>query len=287
MDYYDTLGISRGASATEIKKAYKKQSMQHHPDRTGGDDSKFKEINEAYQVLKDPQKKQMYDQFGTADPQQQGFNYTGNMADINEVFSQMFGQGGGPFGDMFGQQTRRQQRNKTLNINYELTLEEAYKGKSIVFEVPLPSGRKQTIDTRMPPGIENGQSIKLRGLGDDSIKGVPPGDLTVTAKIKRDPRFNRDGCDLYKTISVTVYELILGCKVEIDHFDKGFVLNIPAGTQPETTFSMKGLGMPIVNAPGIGTLYIKVKGTVPKNINEHHKDLIERARVLTKTRKEV
>ena len=117
MDYYDTLGISRGASATEIKK------------------------------------KQMYDQFGTADPQQQGFNYTGNMADINEVFSQMFGQGGGPFGDMFGQQTRRQSRNKTLNINYELTLEEAYKGKSIVFEVPLPSGRKQTIDTRMPPGI--------------------------------------------------------------------------------------------------------------------------------------
>ena len=128
MDYYDTLGISRGASADEIKKAYKKQSMQHHPDRTGGDDAKFKEINEAYQVLKDPQKKQMYDQFGTADPQQQGFNYTGNMADINEVFSQMFGQGGSPFGDMFGQQTRRQSRNKTLNINYELTLEEAYKG---------------------------------------------------------------------------------------------------------------------------------------------------------------
>ena len=122
MDYYDTLGISRGASATEIKKAYKKQSMQHHPDRTGGDDSKFKEINEAYQILKDPQKKAMYDQYGTADPQQQGFNYTGNMADINEVFSQMFGQDGGSFGDMFGQQTRRQQRHKTLNINYEIKI---------------------------------------------------------------------------------------------------------------------------------------------------------------------
>ena len=288
MDYYNTLGISRGASAVDIKKAYKKQSMQHHPDRTGGDDTQFKEVNEAYQVLSNPEKRAMYDQYGTADPQQQGQGF-GNMADINDVFSQMFGQGADPFnGDMFGRrQARRPQRNKTLNINYEITLEEAYKGKSIVFEVPLPSGRKQTIDTKLPAGIEHGQSIKLRGLGDDSINGVPPGDLTVTAKIRKDSKFERNGCDLYKTISLSVYELILGCKVEIDHFDKGFVLNVPAGTQPETTFSMRELGMPIVNAPGIGTLYIKVKGTVPKKINDSHKDLIERARILTLTKKDV
>jgi|TARA_R110000764_G_scaffold213835_1_gene300206 curved DNA-binding protein len=286
MNYYDTLGISRGASATDIKKAYKKQSMQHHPDRTGGDDTKFKDINEAYQVLKDPQKKSMYDQYGTADPQQAGQH---NMGDINEVFSQMFGGDmSGQFGDMFGQRRQqRQQRNKTLNINYNLTLEDAYKGKSVVFEIPLPSGRKQTIDTRMPAGIDNGQSIKLRGLGDDSIPNVPPGDLTITARIAKDPRFVRTGCDLHKTIVLTVYELILGCKVEIEHFNQGFLLNVPEGTQPGTVFSMKELGMPILNAPGLGTLYIKVKGTVPKNINDAHKDLIERARLLTKTRKEV
>ena len=92
---------------------------------------------------------------------------------------------------------------------------------------------------------------------------------------------------MYKTIEVSVYDLILGCKVEIEHFEKSFVLNIPQGTQPETTFSMRGHGMPIVNATGVGTLYIKVKGTVPKNINEQHMQIIEQAKTLTNTGKDV
>jgi len=124
-------------------------------------------------------------------------------------------------------------------------------------------------------------------MGDNSIKGVPAGDLMITVKVKKDPKFRREGCDLYKTIHVSVYELILGCKVQIDHFDKDFVLNVPAGTQPGTTFSMRELGMPIVNAPGVGTLYIQVKGTVPKNINNEHKALIEQVNALTNTRKDV
>ena len=289
MDYYDTLGVSRNASDSEIRKAYKTKSMKHHPDR-GSNEEEFKKINEAYSTLKDPKKKQMYDQFGTNDPQQAGFNQQefNGFGDINDVFAQMFGQGGSPFETHFGQRRQqRQPKNKTLNINYEITLEEAFNGKDILFEIPLPSGRKQVVDTKIPAGIEHGQSIKLSGLGDDRIKGIPAGDLTITIRVKKDNRFKRDGCDLYKTVEVSVYELILGSKVEIDHFDKGFVLNIPAGTQPGTTFSMRGLGMPIVNAPGVGTLYIQVKGIVPKNLNEHHKDLIEQARVLTNTRKDV
>ena len=284
MDYYDILGVSRSATDQELRKAYKAKSMKHHPDR-GGSEEEFKKVNEAYSTLKDPQKKAMYDQYGTADPQQtgfqqQGFHFDGGFEDIFESF---FGQRMDPF----GRTRQRQPKNKTLNINYTLTLEEAYRGKNLYLEVPLPSGKKQALDFNIPAGIESGQTVRLSRLGDDSIKNIPPGDIMVTIRVNHDKRFKREGCDLYKTIQISVYDLILGCKVEIDHFDKGFVLNIPAGTQPETTFSMKDLGMPIVNAPGVGTLYIKVKGTVPKNINEYHKDLIERARVLTNTRKDV
>ena len=284
MDYYDILGVSRSATDKELRKAYKAKSMKHHPDR-GGSEEEFKKVNEAYSTLKDPQKKAMYDQYGTADPQQagfqqQGFHFDGGFEDIFESF---FGQRMDPF----GRTRHRQPRNKSLNLNYTISLDEAYVGKQLYLEVPLPSGRKQTIDAFIPAGIESGQTLRLNGLGDDSIRGIPPGDIMLTVQVSKDPRFRRESCDLYKTIELSVYELILGAKVEIEHFQKSFVLNIPEGTQPETTFSMKGHGMPIVNAPGVGTLYIKVKGTVPKNINDDHKDLIEQAKVLTNTRKDV
>mgnify|MGYP000332931284 CR=1 FL=1 len=285
MDYYDTLGVSRNASESEIRKAYKAKSMKHHPDR-GGNEEEFKKINEAYSTLKDPKKKQMYDQFGTSDAQQagpQGFHFDGSMGGFEDVFESFFGQRVDPF----GRRQQRQPKNKSLNINYTITLEDAYKGKDIMLDIPLPSGRKTTIDTKIPPGIESGQSIRLHGMGDDSIKNIPPGDLMVTVTVQRDLRFKRDGCDLYKEISVSIYDLVLGRKIEVETLDKNFMLTIPAGTQPGTTFSMRGHGMPIVNAPGVGTLYITVKGTVPKNINDDHKRLIEQVRVLTNTRKDV
>src|SRR6056300_165785 len=145
MDYYDILGVSRTATENEIRKAYKAKSMKHHPDR-GGNEEEFKKINEAYSTLKDPKKKQMYDQFGTNDPQQAGFNQQefNGFGDINDVLAQMFGQGRSTFETHFGQRRQqRQPKNKTLNINYEITLEEAFNGKDILFEIPLPSGRKQ------------------------------------------------------------------------------------------------------------------------------------------------
>ena len=285
MDYYDILGVSRTASEKDIKTAFRKLAAQHHPDK-GGDHKKFVEIKEAYETLTNQEKRAMYDQYGTSDPQQagpQGFHFDGNMRGFEDVFESFFGQRGDPF----GRRQQRQPKNKSLNINYTITLEDAYKGKDIMLDIPLPSGKKTTIDTKIPPGIESGQSIRLHGMGDDSIKNMPPGDLMITVTVQRDPKFKRDGCDLYKEISVSVYDLVLGRKIEIETLDKNFMLTIPAGTQPGTTFSMRGHGMPIVNAPGIGTLYITVKGTVPKNINEHHKDLIEQARVMTNTRKDV
>ena len=293
MNYYDVLGISRGASEQEIRKAYKKKSMQHHPDR-GGDEEEFKKVNEAYSTLKDPQKRSYYDNYGQNNAGGSGFDFRNGEnfgtpfgRGFDDIMEEMFGGHGG-FSDIFGRRAQRtQQRNKSLNLNYTISLQEAYNGKDLFLEVPLPSGNKRTIDTTIPAGIESGQTIRLTGLGDDSITNIPPGDILLTVKISNDTRFKRDGCDLYQEVTVSVYDLILGNKIEIQTLSKNFILNIPAGTQPGTTFSMKGHGMPIVNAPGVGTMYVTIKGIVPKNINEHHKDLIERARILTNTRKDV
>ena len=294
MDYYDVLGISRGASEQEIRKAYKTKSMKHHPDR-GGDEDEFKKVNEAYSTLKDPQKRAQYDNYGAGNfggngfdfRQAEGFGRTYSYG-IDDVFEDMFG-GHGAFSDVFGRRAQRtQQRNKSLNLNYKITLKEAYEGKDLYLQVPLPSGNKQTIETRIPQGIENGQTIRLSGLGDDSKKHLPPGDILLTISIDKDPMFDRDGCDLYQTVSIPVYDLILGSKVQVKHISgKSFEMNIPAGTQPGTVFSMREQGMPILNAPGIGTMFVTIKGVVPKNLNEYHKDLIERARVLTNTKKDV
>ena len=286
MDYYDRLGVSRTASPKEIKTAFRKLAAKHHPDK-GGDSKTFQEINEAYQVLHDQEKRAMYDQYGTVDPQQTGFSQQG-FGDFQDIFSQMFGQDASPFGDVFGQRRqKRQPRNKNLNINYEITLEEAYFGKQIFLEIPLPSGTKKTINTKIPRGIDNGQQIRLQGMGDDSLKHIQPGDMTVTIRVQKDNNFKREGCDLYKDLTISVYDLILGTKIKIKHFDKDFMLTIPAGTQPGTVMRVAEHGMPILNAPGIGTLFVTILGTVPKGINEHHKDLIERARILTNTRKDV
>jgi len=294
MDYYDVLGISRSATESEIRKAYKAKSMKHHPDR-GGDEEEFKKVNEAYSTLKDPQKRAQYDNYGAGNFGGDGFDFRqaegfGSQYGygFDDVMSEMFGQHSA-FSDIFGRRSQRtQQRNKSLNLNYKISLSEAYSGKELYLQVPLPSGRKQTIETTIPAGIENGQTIRLSGLGDDSIRQLPPGDILLTIHVDKDSTFDRDGCDLYQTINVSVYDLILGSKVQVKHISgKSFEMNIPAGTQPGTTFSMREQGMPILNAPGIGNMFVTIKGVVPKNINGNHKDLIEQARILTNTRKDV
>ena len=294
MDYYDVLGISRSATESEIRKAYKTKSMKHHPDR-GGDEEEFKKVNEAYSTLKDPQKRAQYDNYGAGNFGGDGFDFRqaegfGSQYGygFDDVMSEMFGQHSA-FSDIFGRRAQRtQQRNKSLNLNYKITLQEAYTGKELFLQVPLPSGKKQTIETTIPAGIENGQTIRLTGLGDDSIKQVPPGDILLTIHVENNPIFKRDGCDLYQTLSVSVYDLILGSKVKVDHITgKSFDLNIPAGTQPGTTFSMREQGMPILNAPGLGTMFVTIKGIVPKKLNEQQKQLIEQVRSLTNTRKDV
>ena len=168
MDYYSILGVNRDASDTELKSAYKKASMQHHPDR-GGDEEQFKKVNEAYATLKDPSKRQMYDQYGTADPQQagpQGFNF--NFDSSNFAGGNPFA--GTPFDDMFAGhpfgRTRQQPRNQDMRIVTNIDLRDVVTGKSLVAQVQLGSGRVETINIDIRPGAKDGDTIKYEGLGD-------------------------------------------------------------------------------------------------------------------------
>jgi len=275
MDYYSTLGVGRNASQAEIKKAYKKQSMQHHPDRTGGDDTKFKEINEAYQTLNDPQKKQMYDQFGTTDPNQagpQGFHFRSGdfsgMGGFDDIFE-----------NFFGMRQQRRPVNRNIDIALDISLEDALNGKQIAVEVQLGNGTTKVLDLNIPPGADAGQKIRFGGMGDSSVAGIPPGDLFVHIRIRNHPRFTRNRDNIMCELKVDVLDLILGTTKGITTLGgKTLQLIIPPGTQIDTVLSCKGEGIPNVRTKMRGDLHIKIKGTVPKNLTEEQKTKIKNAR---------
>ena len=283
MNYYDLLGVSKNASDKQIKTAFRKLAAKHHPDK-GGDHKKFTDLNEAYQVLSDPEKKSMYDQFGTVDPQQAGFSqgfgpggFTGN-GNFQDIFDQMFGENDHPFGDVFGQRQRRPM-NQNVRTGLMISLVQAFKGDTVTVGIPMPGGDVRTVEVKVPKGVDHGQTIRLRGLGGNNVRGAPPGDLHVTIQIKDYMGYRREGFDLQKDLTVSVFDLILGTKVEVKHLDDHtYRLNIQAGTQPGTVLSMNGLGMPILNGNGFGNLYVQIKGEIPKNLTAEQKEMITKIR---------
>jgi DnaJ-class molecular chaperone len=274
MDYYSTLGLKRGASDADIKKAYRSVAMKHHPDR-GGDEKKFKEISQAYDFLSDPEKRRMID--AGMDPNQQGgfrqqgspfeFHFgTGNMDDL-------FGN----FGFGFGQRPMR--RNKTLSINVEITLEDVLAGKDINAEIGIPGGRQKVINIQSPPGIEHGQQIRYEGMGDNSIPDVRAGDLIVNVLIRNHATFKREGTSLIVEKQVNVWDALLGTSIIIETLDqKTLNINIPAGTQPDTVMSCRGEGLPHMRTRQRGNLLIKIKVVVPKELTISQKQMIEQIR---------
>jgi DnaJ-class molecular chaperone len=274
MDYYSTLGLKRGASDADIKKAYRSMAMKHHPDR-GGDEKKFKEISQAYDFLSDPEKRRMID--AGMDPNQQGgfrqqgspfeFHFgTGNMDDL-------FGN----FGFGFGQRPMR--RNKTLSINVEITLEDVLAGKDINAEIGIPGGRQKVINIQIPPGIEHGQQIRYEGMGDNSIPDVRAGDLIVNVLIRNHATFKREGTSIIIEKQVNVWDALLGTSIIIETLDqKTLNINIPAGTQPDTVMSCRGEGLPHMRTRQRGNLLIKIKVVVPKELTISQKLMIEQIR---------
>jgi curved DNA-binding protein len=262
-NYYETLGVSKNASEKDLKTAFRKLAAKHHPD-AGGDAEKFKEINEAYNTLKDPQKRQMYDQYGTADPQQMGsnpfgdgnFSFTGSPEDLQDIFGTFFGQG-------FGQPRRRQ--NRSISINYTIEFKDVFNGVGNTISYKLPSGKQEVIDVRIPAGVKNGDSVRVQGYGDDSIKGMPRGDLIIKVRVRGLANWRREGDDVYTMKELNIFDLLLGTKIPLDTPDnKHITINIPAGTNPGTTLSVTGYGTPNVNTSRRGNLYVTVKGITPK-----------------------
>ncbi len=268
MDYYDVLGVNKNASEEQLKKAYKKASMQHHPDRNGGSEEKFKQINEAYSTLKDPQKRQQYD---NPQPQftSQHFNNGGFAGgfDINDLMGQ------------FGFGARQQMRNQDITIGCNISIAEAYTGKTVIATYRLNNGREQTVEIKVPKGINNGDRIRYGAMGQHDIQQIPPGDLYVVIAIQGNRQFQLDGINLLTTQDIDVFDCILGTSIPISLPDGTSVkLNIPKGTQPNTIFSINGKGLPDRKNGRTGNILVKIITKIPTNLNTADIQRIERIR---------
>jgi curved DNA-binding protein len=270
-DYYSTLGVNKSASADEIKKAYRKLAMQHHPDR-GGDQNKFKEIQNAYDTLSDPEKKSQYD-----NPNPFGNMGGGWQSDVPPGFEDFFSNfqfGGNPFGFQFRQQT---QKNRNLNLQTTITLEDALSGKEIIASITLPNGKEQTIEVKIPKGIQNGTTLRLAGMGDNSFPNLPRGDLHLTVNIAPHNVFQRQGDDLLMNIEIDAIKAVLGTTHTIYSLNgKKLDLKIGAGTQHGKVFSAAGYGMPNMHDPRfIGNLLITVNIKIPTNLSKKQIEILK------------
>ena len=294
-DYYQILGVARSASADEIRSAYRKLALKYHPDRNPGNkqaEEKFKEMNEAYQVLSDPQKRTRYDQLGSAysnyrqtGGRPEGFDWgqwSANGSSGQQVnFDDLFGGGGGGFSDFFSAifgnmggmpgSDVRTRRAPQYEQPMSITLQEAFDGTTRLLET---GGRR--IQVKIPAGAKTGTKVRV-------AHGAPDGsDLYLKVAMQADPRFERDGSDLYAPVDVDAFTAILGGEVEVPIVNGRVKLTIPPGTQPEQKFRIAGRGMPQLKSPELkGDLIVQVKVRIPKNINPEQKKLLQKARELT------
>jgi len=270
-DYYHALGVSQNASDDQIKKAFRRLAAQHHPDK-GGDQKKFQEINEAYDTLKNKNKRQEYDtmrKFGSRNMGNgEGFSF--NAADFfsEDVFEDFFsGFSFGPGGR--GQTrtyTRRPRGNKSVNVRISVSIKEVMSESEKTLSLKLPSGRDEIVSVKIPAGCQNGAVFKYRGLGDDSIKQVPRGDLLINVAVLDSDGFTRKGNDLYTNHTISCFDAIRGCDFKLQTLDNRVLkVKVPAGSQPGSVINVKGQGMPIHNTLNIrGNIYVTIAVLIPQ-----------------------
>ena len=351
-DYYEVLGVSRGASEDEIKRAYKKMARKYHPDLNPGDktaEEKFKEVNEAYEVLSDADKKARYDQYGHAgvDPNfgaggfGGGFDGSFDFGDLGDIFGSFFGGG---FGGGRRTNPNAPQRGESIRMSIAISFEEAAFGceKAVTVEryetcdtchgngcapgtspevcpdchgtgtvqvrrqtpmgvfatsSPCPkcggkgriihqpckdcrgSGmvrKKKTIQASIPAGIDNGQTISIRGQGNAGKNGGPAGDLLITITVRPHELFRREGTSVLCEAPITFTQAVLGAELEIPTIDGKVKYTLPEGTQSGTTFRLKGKGIPSINGRGRGDQYVTVYIETPKNLNKEQKEALKK-----------
>ena len=349
-DYYEVLGVAKGASEDEIKKAYKKLARKYHPDLNPDNkeaEEKFKEANEAYEVLSDPNKKARYDQFGFAgvDPSYGGgagggFDGSFDFGDLGDIFGSFFGGGFG------GRRTNPNapQRGESIRLSLAISFEEAAfgcekevsvdrtescgtchgsgcaagaepetcsvchgtgqvqsrrqtpmgvfstttpcsacGGKGKIIRQPCPDckgtgalRRRKTIKASIPAGIDNGQTISIRGQGNAGRNGGPTGDLLITITVRPHELFRREGTSVLCEAPITFAQAVLGAELEIPTIDGKVKYDLPEGTQSGTTFRLKGKGIPAINGRGRGDQYVTVYIETPRNLNKEQKEALKK-----------
>lgn len=273
-DHYQTLGVSKTATPDEIKSAYRKLASKHHPDK-GGDTAQFQKIQAAYENLGDADKRAAYD-----NPSQFGGNSSWHESGVPQGFEDMLRSfGGGAFGDVFGNRRQQPQRNHTLNLQTTISLEDAFHGKELIANIQLPSGKEQVVNVKIPAGIIDHTALRLKELGDDSIKDQPRGDIHLTVTIMPHAVFERHGDDLIKTINVPALDAILGTDIEVQTIDnKTLNVTIQPGTQPGATLGAQGYGMPNMHDSRFrGRLLFRINIIIPTELTDQQKDLIRQA----------
>jgi curved DNA-binding protein len=310
-DYYKTLGVQKSATAADIKKAYRKLARQYHPDvnKSGDASKKFKEVNEANEVLSDPDKRKRYDTLGpdweryaqgggpSGPFQQRGGNGTGytwsysgspganpfgdDASGFSDFFQTIFGSGMGGFGEpATGGRRRATQQPRTADMEMEhpieVTLAEAYKGAERELQLEGEGGKIRKLTVKIPPGVKDGQRIRLAGQAHAGNNGNGhAGDLFLQVKVKPDPRFTRDGDDLRMELPVALHEAILGAEVTVPTLKGRVSLRIPPDTQNGRTIRLAGQGMPRPGG-GYGDLYVTVKVVLPTKLSDEERKCIQK-----------
>jgi curved DNA-binding protein len=289
-DYYEVLGLKKGAGADEIKKAYRKLAVKYHPDKNPGDkaaEERFKEINEAYAVLSDPEKKAQYDQFGST-----GFHQRFSQEDIfrnfnvddlfrdagfgtDDIFARIFGGAGGfrqarGFGGFGGGKRRGEDQSLELAVSFQ----EAFSGceKRIAFR---RDGQREELSVKVPAGIEPGGKLRLAGKGGAGSGGGPAGDLYLVVTIGSHPDFVREGDDLVTEQAIDFTTAALGGSLDVATLDGTKRIKVPAGIQSGTKIRLKGLGFPRLGKSSRGDLYVAIGIKVPQSLTGEQKRLLE------------
>ena len=338
-DYYEVLGVERGAVTADIKRAYRKMAMQHHPDRNPGNkdaEERFKEAAEAFEVLGDDNKRQLYDQYGHDPPGRQGFG--GGFQGTDEIFSRFSDMFGDLFGGLGGNRRGGAQRGADLKVRVASPFAEAVTGgereitiprrdacedcngsgaaagtqpqscqtcsghgqvihrqgfftvqttcprcqgagQTIAKPCPTCSGtgavqKESTLKISIPPGVDDGQTLRISNRGMGGTKGGPPGDLYVMIKVEADPRFQRDEFDIHSKVTIGMVQAALGCTVASPSLSGDIELEIEAGTQPNHVIVRKGKGIPVLGGRGHGDHHVHVEVTGPTKLSGEQDEIL-------------
>jgi len=284
-DYYDILGVSKNASDTEIKKAFRKQAMRYHPDRNQGDknaEESFKKVNEAYAVLSDTKKRKQYDVYGDSSFHQQYSQediFRGT--DFGSIFEE-FGLGDSFFSQIFGGGSRDQSRRsfggqmRGQDVEYPLTVtfEDALKGGEKRIQFQLSGGISRDLTIKIPKGIQTGAKLRVNGRGAPGPQGGRPGDLFVIITVAEHPTFKRTGANLDVDLHLKMSEAVLGVSKEVQTIDGARKVKIPSGVQPGTRIRLKGQGFPKLNTNESGDLFAVIKIAIPQEISDRQRQLL-------------